>query len=163
MPLPIVLEIDSLRRGTVSRSRSLRPGDSLGTRSCHRLLAGTVHEAHAGRGRRLTSASQGEPHFSAAATNTGVDRLRRIDVFNVRGGEVVDEALRIAVDQPLSVKRRTISTFSSDIAYSERLAASRAVGSRVSLSFGVSVSSFSASFRPRQRYRKPAGHRPSSE
>jgi hypothetical protein len=39
----------------------------------------------------------------------------------------------------------------------------QAVGSRVTFSFGVSVSSFSASFRPRQRYRKPAGHRPSSE
>ena len=39
----------------------------------------------------------------------------------------------------------------------------QAVGFRVIVSFGLSVSSFSASFRPRQRYRKPAGHRPSSE
>jgi hypothetical protein len=36
------------------------------------------------RGRRLTSASQGEVDFSAAATNTGVDRLGRIE-YSISG------------------------------------------------------------------------------
>ena len=55
------------------------------------------------RGKRLTGTSHGEQHFNPAMTNARVGGLGRIHVFDIRGSEVVNEALRIAVDQPLCV------------------------------------------------------------
>jgi hypothetical protein len=55
------------------------------------------------RGERLTGASQGTAHFGPAAANTRIDGLGGVDVFDVRGSELVEEALWIAVDQPLAV------------------------------------------------------------
>jgi hypothetical protein len=54
-------------------------------------------------GERLSGAPQGEHHFSAATPATGIYIVGRFRVFDVRGSEVVNEALRIAVDQPLCV------------------------------------------------------------
>jgi hypothetical protein len=54
-------------------------------------------------GERLSGAPHGEHHVSAATPTTGIDVVGRIDLFDLRGSEVVDEALRIAVDQRLCV------------------------------------------------------------
>jgi hypothetical protein len=52
---------------------------------------------------QFTAASQGLRDLNTAATNTGFDGLRRIDVFDVRGGELVDDPVRISVEQPVRI------------------------------------------------------------
>jgi hypothetical protein len=52
---------------------------------------------------QFTAASEGLRDLSTAATNTGFHGLRRIDVFDVPGGELVDDAVRISVEQPVRI------------------------------------------------------------
>jgi hypothetical protein len=52
---------------------------------------------------QFRAASQGLRDLSTAATNTGFGCLRRIDVLDVRRGELVDVPVRISVEQPVRI------------------------------------------------------------
>ena len=54
-------------------------------------------------GERLPGASKREHHVSAMMPTAGIDVVGRVHVLDVRGGEVVNEALRIAVKQSSSL------------------------------------------------------------
>jgi hypothetical protein len=49
---------------------------------------------------QFRAAPQGLRDLSTVATNTGFDGLGRIDVLDLRSGELVDDPVRISVNSP---------------------------------------------------------------